>query len=352
MKRTEALKSSFPELGIKGILVTDPANIRYLSGFTGSSGCVIITQSKSLFVTDFRYSEQAEKEVEKGFRIHIENDVREKVIADLCVKHRVSRLGFEANHATYAFLGRLRRRKVRLKPLIDTVEDLREIKSAEELTYIRKAVKRAERAFLRVKPYIKTGEREINISQRLEGYLREEGCRKLPFEAIVASGPLSAMPHARPTGRRLRRGDLVVIDWGGECEGYFSDMTRTLIMDGGKNDYKKKIYSIVLDAQKKAISASLPLVKASSVDYAARNCIKMEGFGEHFGHAAGHGIGLAIHEKPIVSWRSKDTLKNGMVFTVEPGIYIPGLGGVRIEDMVYIGEKKAHLLGSLPKNLK
>lgn len=351
MRKKAALKKLLPKLSVDGILITSLVNIRYLSGFSGSSAFIILTEKHSLFITDFRYKEQAAKEV-RGFRIIIENSERPKEIKALCVRFGIKTLGFEADDLKYSFYKKLLKNKIKLTPLSNTVESLRIIKSDHELSNIRIAVKRAEKAFRRLLPHIKKGETERALALRLEGYLRDEGCEKLPFGAIVASGPMSALPHARPTSRRLKAGDLVVFDWGGECEGYCSDISRTVLLNGKNLDNQKFVYSVVLEAQKRAIKAVGPGVMASAIDAAARDYMKQEDLDDFFGHATGHGVGLAIHEKPVVSWRSKDAVENGMVFTVEPGIYVPDFGGVRIEDMVVVTKSGIEVLTGLPKKLR
>lgn len=351
MKRTKHLKKIFSERGLDGVLVTDLINVRYLSGFTGSSAFIIITKKHDIFSTDFRYQEQVKNEV-KGFSIRIEHSERTREIKDICEKYGVKTLGFEEHNITYGFYKKLLKTRVKLAPLNNLVESLRVIKSREELTSLRMAVRRAESAFRKLQSLIRPGTTERKLALKLEELLKEEGCKKLPFEVIVASGPRSALPHAQPAGRKLKRGDLVVIDWGGEYEGYFSDMTRTILLKGGNISRQKEIYYHVLEAQKKAVSAVKTDMKAADVDAAARNYIEQQGYGDFFGHGTGHGVGLAVHEKPVVSWRSKEMIKENNVFTVEPGIYLPGFGGVRIEDMVVAGKKGVEVLTSLPKKLK
>ncbi|MBI4682854.1 MAG: M24 family metallopeptidase [Nitrospirae bacterium] len=218
--------------------------------------------------------------------------------------------------------------------------------------YIKIAIKRAEAAFKRLLPFISAGITEQKLALKLEELLKLEGCKRLPFEVIVASGFRSALPHAKPTDRRLKKGDLVVFDWGGECEGYYSDMTRTILINDRDISKQKALYYNVLEAQKRAIESVRAGIKAAKVDSAARDYITQEGYDEFFGHGTGHGVGLAVHEKPVVSWRSKEDIRENMVFTIEPGIYLPGFGGVRIEDMVIARRNKAEVLTSLPKKLK
>ncbi len=349
-KRRELLREKISGRRVGGILITDPVNVRYLSGFTGSSGFIIITRKHSLFVTDFRYGEQARSEV-KGYTIRIERSERTGEIKDICDEYGIRTLGFEDHNVTFGFYRKLLKRKIKLRPFTGLVGSLRAVKSRQELACIRKAVSRAESAFQKLLPLIKTGVTERKLALKLEEFLRKEGCKTLPFEVIVASGPMSALPHARPSDRKLRKGDLVVFDWGGEYNGYFSDMTRTVLMRGRSISRQKELYYTVLEARNRAIKSVRPGIRSAAVDGAARDYIRAAGYGDFFGHGTGHGVGLAVHEKPVVSWRNREIIEKNMVFTVEPGIYVPGFGGVRIEDMVAVGKKKADVLTSLTGNL-
>lgn len=351
MQRKALLRKDLRGTGVDGFLITDLLNVRYLSGFTGSSGCIIITDRNAFFLTDFRYEEQSSEEI-KGYTVRIEDSERSKEIREICKEYGIKKLGFEDHHVTYGFYNKLLKQKLRLKPLTNTVESLRIMKTANELACIRKAVKRAESAFRKLLPHIKTGVSEQSLALKLEELIKREGCRSLPFPVIAASGPMSALPHAQPTKRRLKKGDLVVFDWGGECDGYYSDMTRTVLIKNDNISRQKELYYTVLEAQKRAIASVRAGVKSSLIDAAARNYINDKGFEDFFGHGTGHGVGLAVHEKPVVSWRNKELIKENMVFTIEPGIYLPGFGGVRIEDMVTAGKKKTEILTSLPKKLK
>lgn len=351
MQTKALLRKKLSNAGVNGILITDLTNVRYITGFTGSSGYSIITGRDALFITDFRYEEQAKIEV-KGFNIIIENSERTGEIKKYYDKYKIRTLGFEDHNVNYGFYKKLVKRKIRLKPLTAFIEQIRITKSKQELSYINSAVKRAESAFRKFQPFIRAGTSEKKLALKLEGLLKSEGCKMLPFEVIVASGPTSALPHAKPTDRKLRGGDLVVIDWGGECEGYNSDMTRTLLLKGRSISRQKELYYNVLEAQKRAINTVKPGVKTADIDRAARSYIKKAGYDEFFGHGTGHGVGLAVHEKPVVSWRSSEVIKENMVFTVEPGIYLPGFGGVRIEDMVVAKKGGAEMITSLPKKLK
>ncbi|RJR21885.1 MAG: aminopeptidase P family protein [Nitrospiraceae bacterium] len=351
MQKKALLRKLLHKHKIEGILITDLANVRYLTGFTGSSGFAVITARHAILATDFRYQEQVRQEV-KGWSIKIERTERSKEIKDICEVYNIRRLGFEDHNITYGFYGKLIKRRISLKPLTNAVESLRIIKSPAELSYIKASVKRAETAFRKLIPFIKAGTTERKLALKLEELLKLEGCKRLPFEVIVAAGFRSALPHAKPSDRRIKKGDLIVFDWGGEFEGYFSDMTRTVLIRGVDISKQKEIYHKVLEAQKRAIEAVSAGIGASVVDAAARDYIKQQGYDEYFGHGTGHGVGLAVHEKPVVSWRSKDTIEEDMIFTIEPGIYLPGFGGVRIEDMIAVRKNRAEVLTSLPKKLK
>jgi Xaa-Pro aminopeptidase len=345
------LREALRRKHLHALLVTDINNVRYLTGFSGTSGFALITGKEAFFVTDFRYREQAAEEV-KGWNIVIEKGKRIRTIHDLSKKSRVSRLGFESS-ISYAFYERLSRTGPGLHVAEGLVEKLRKRKDQAEISSIREAVRRAQATLLDVKPYIRCGTRELSIALRLEERLKKRGCRRIPFDVIVASGPNSVMPHARPTERKLIKGDLLVIDWGGEADGYFSDMTRTFLIKGGpRSGRKKDIYQTVLGANRKAISSICPGLESRKIDEAARNTIRKGGYGEFFGHGTGHGVGLQVHESPRITWSASEIIMEHMVFTIEPGIYIPGLGGVRIEDMVVVGKKKARTLTSLPKELE
>lgn len=343
----------------EGFLVTNIINVSYLSGFTGSSGFIFVTGGGAVFVTDFRYKEQAERELSAsggdGWEVIIEKGDRLKIIGELVRRFGVRTLGFESG-VSYDFADRLGRCGAALKPLRDTVEKLRKVKDAEEIRLIREAVVRAEDALRDIKPYLRCGKREKEIALRLEERLKKRGCNRIPFDIIVASGDNAAMPHARATFRKLCPGDLVVIDWGGEAGGYYSDMTRTFLMkgssSGGGLTRKKEIYRHVLDANRRAVLTVRPGIESRTVDGAARDFIKKAGFGEYFGHGTGHGVGLEVHELPRVTWSKSEVLKQNMVFTVEPGIYIPGTGGVRIEDMVLVKPEGPEVLTRLPRTLE
>jgi Xaa-Pro aminopeptidase len=351
MRKSSILKKGLPELGVDGILITDLKNVRYLSGFTGSAGMLLISRNSNIFATDFRYQEQAKQQVQ-GFTIKAQNVAMPEFVKTLAQHCRIRKLGFESHSLSYESYRRLHRQGLKLKALSETVETLRLVKSQKEISCIKTAIRRAENAFKKLQRMIRTGIKEQELAVKLEGFLREEGCKTLPFGVIVASGHMSALPHAQPTNRKLQKGDFVIFDWGGECDGYYSDMTRTVALKGKHMKKQLEIYSLVLNAQSRAIKTVKSGMPAVKIDAAARNYIHEKGYQKDFGHGTGHGVGLAVHERPVISWQSKDTVEEGMVFTIEPGIYLPKFGGVRIEDMVMVKKGGADVLTTLPKKLK
>jgi Xaa-Pro aminopeptidase len=342
------IRESLKRKGLSGFLVTDIINVRYCTGFSGSSGFLFITAQENFFVTDFRYQEQSAQEV-SGWEIAIEKGNRVKTIQNLYKRTGIKKLGIESS-VSYSFFRKLSEAGLVLHDLEGLVEKIREIKTDTEIIVIQEAVRRAEKAFLDIKPHIREGAREQSIALRLEERLKKNGCRKAAFDIIVASGPNSALPHAKPTEKKIGPGDLVIIDWGGEADGYFSDMTRTLLVKGGEHLSKKKeIYRIVLEANIRSISSVAAGTHSKQVDTAARNYIKRSGYGDCFGHGTGHGVGLQVHEAPRITRTGNVPLRENMVFTIEPGIYVPGLGGVRIEDIVVVNRNQPTVLTTLPK---
>lgn len=331
--------------------MTSLVNVRYLTGFDGSSGFILLTNDHSLFCTDFRYQEAAGRLFVPGsaWEVVMEKGDRMRTLRGLLRRLNIRRLGFETT-VSYDFFRRLSGTGIRLKPLTDLIEVLRQVKDADEIAAIRTAVARAEEAFLEVQPHIRPGRTELAVARMLGEALKKKGCSRMPFDIIVASGNNGALPHARPTDRRLSAGDLVVIDWGGEAGGYCSDMTRTMLLGGGTDREKKeKIYRLVLAANRKAIAAVQAGATGVLIDRAARDTINKEGYGDYFGHGTGHGVGIEVHELPRISRLGKGQVSEHMVFTIEPGIYVPGLGGVRIEDMVLVKRSRAEVLTTLPR---
>ncbi|NJD54832.1 MAG: aminopeptidase P family protein [Nitrospirae bacterium] len=351
MKHIHAIAASLALRDISGMLISHIRNVRYLTGFTGSNAALLITGRERIFFTDPRYEEQSKREV-RGVDIVIERNERPKDILEKARALGIKTLGFEST-VSYAFYRSLLRKGIRVKGVTNLVEEMRRVKSALEIKVMSKAVERAEKAFLDVKPYIRPGVSERHLAMQLEAALKKRGCTEIPFDIIVAAGKNSAMPHARPSDNRIKPGDFVMFDWAGEAGGYFSDMTRTFLMKGGREHAKKiDIYATVLNANVNAIRSVHRESTGRMVDKTARDIIKKAGYGDYFGHGTGHGVGLDVHELPRISRFGRETIRPGMVFTVEPGIYLPGLGGVRIEDMVLVERQGCRTLTSLPKKLE
>ena len=348
--RVEHLRRIIGPKKVDAFLISNIKNIRYLTGFTGSSAFALVTKDRAFFFTDFRYKEQAECEV-RDFERALEKGKRVPLIRTLVKKMGIKRLGFESSLSFYLY-DQLRKISVSLIPLNDVVERLRMVKEQGELESIKEAIRRAEKAFVSTKPWIRPGITERAVALRLEDELKKRGCRSIPFDIIIASGKHSSMPHAGQTEKKIEKGDFVIIDWGGEADGYYSDMTRTLLMQGTDIARKREIYNIVNRARQKAISEVVEGRQSSEVDAAARGLIKDSGYGDFFGHGTGHGIGLDVHESPRISWADHEPLASGMVFSIEPGIYIPGLGGVRIEDLVLVDGEKGVTLTTLSRKLE
>ena len=349
----------------EAILISSPANVRYMTGFTGSAGLLLIAGSRAVFITDPRYGADALGEAGGLFETVIIKGAPEKAVARICRRLGVTRLAFEKS-ASYAFYERLLRLfGAELIPVAGIIEGLRQAKDEYEAGCIKEAVRCAEDAFREVAGWLRPGVTEEAFARRLEEAISRRGA-KPSFPAIVASGENSAVPHARPTGRRFSPGDLVVADWGARFEGYCSDMTRTFLIKGQKMQKKdmrllekRRIYRTVLEAQAAAVDfvqkeygeAGGEGKGPKDIDNSARYVIKQAGYGEYFSHSLGHGVGLEVHEKPSISPRrgGRAPLVPKTVFTVEPGIYVPGLGGVRIEDMVYLAKPRPEVLTRLPK---
>ncbi len=347
--RRARLRRLMAERRIGALLVTQRENVRYLTGFTGSAGSVIIGAGRTVLITDFRYQVQSQRET-SGVTIHIQTKDLPSAVQETARRLQVDALWYDEASFTLDRVRALRKKGLALKGAKDPVTQLRRCKDSAELRAVRKAIRRAEEAFRRLRRHIRPGAVERDLGLKLEWFMREQGSRRAAFDLIVASGRNGAMPHASVSGRRLRQGDLVTIDFGAEADGYFCDLTRTVSV-GTPTPRQRAIHALVLKAQQAAIEAIAPGAACRDIDAAARGLISDAGHAKHFGHATGHGVGLLVHEAPSLSSRSADRLETGMIVTVEPGIYVPGWGGVRIEDMVLVTDRKGRVLTSLPKGL-
>jgi Xaa-Pro aminopeptidase len=337
MEKLERLRSSFAELNIDGLLIASSYNRRYISNFTGSAGVVLISQDKALFITDFRYVEQASKQCE-GFEVvqHIGSIVEE--VAEQAKKLGIKKLGFEQDHLTFATYSNYEKAvEGELVPVSGVVEKLRLIKTPSEIKILKEAADIADAAFKHILDFIKPGKTELDVSNELEFFMRKAGATSSSFDIIVASGYRGALPHGVASDKLIESGELVTLDFGAYYKGYISDITRTVAV-GEPKPQLKEIYDIVLEAQLRGMAGINPGMTGKEADALTRDYITEKGYGENFGHSTGHGIGLEVHEGPSLSSKSDLILEPGMIVTVEPGIYVPGLGGVRIEDDTLITE--------------
>jgi Xaa-Pro aminopeptidase len=343
--RLYKLRQSLAGKEIDAIFISQPENRYYLSGFDGSSGFLLVTPQKAILATDFRYIEQAGIQAPDCEVFKITSNITDW-FPNLVGDSGIRRLGFEAGDITFAMHHQMRdalnERQIptKLVPVNGLVESLRAVKEPEEIERIKKAVAIADAAYEYIENTIKAGMTERDVAWEIEKCLRENGSQAVPFEIIVASGPNSARPHARPSERLINPGEPIVIDMGAKFDGYASDLSRTLCL-GTPDDNFRKIYNTVLDAQLAAESIINEGMTGEQADGIARTVIERAGYGEAFGHALGHGVGLAPHELPRLGPGSSEPLTSGMVFTVEPGIYLSDWGGVRIEDTVMMANGKA-----------
>lgn len=350
MSRIERVREEFSNLNIEGLLVTTAKNVRYLANFTGSAGIVLITKNESYFITDFRYTEQA-REQAKGFKVIIHQNGIYNEVKEILEKENIQLLGIEAddmNVSTYSQLSELF--EAVLVQTSAVVEKIRQIKDQSEIAAIQEACRITDQAFDHILTFIKPGVSEIEVANELERFVKTKGSSGMSFETIVASGVRSSMPHGVASEKLIEEGDLVTLDFGCYYQGYTSDMTRTIAV-GEVDDKLKEIYQIVLEANEKVTAATKAGMTGKEVDAIARDYISEAGYGDNFGHSTGHGIGLDIHEGPGISFRNEEALVVNEVITNEPGIYIEGLGGVRIEDDLIVNEDGVTVLNKSPKNL-
>jgi len=341
--------------GLDAFLVTHLPNVRYLTGFTGSAGTLLVGGEDALLVTDGRYGEQANEQlgaVGCDARIEVAGTGQRELLARVLADWGVTRVGLEAHSVTWAQHDDLAE-AVAPRELVATrglVEALRRVKEPGEVARIRTACAIADEAFVDVRSMITAHPTERAVALALEIAMRDLGAQGNSFDPIVASGPNSAKPHARPTAREIGAGELVVLDFGCIVDGYCSDMSRT-VSAGDPGHDARHVYDVVTESQRAGCGAVRSAVECAAVDGASRAVIDGAGLGEYFTHGTGHGVGLEIHEAPKVAASSSDTLARGHVVTVEPGVYLPGVGGVRIEDTVVVTDEGADILTSASKEL-
>ena len=351
--RLKKLRQGLAEKEVDGIFVSQPENRYYLSGFDGSSGYLLITPQNTVLATDFRYTEQAGAQA-PDYQIFQLTGSLPDWFPRLVTGLDLSRLGFEAGHITFAMHRQLSETlkeaqlQLKLVPVDGLVESLRAIKEPEEIELITRAAEMTDKALEYIEDIARVGMTEKEVAWEIEKFLRQNGSQKLPFEIIVASGPNSALPHARPSQRQIGSGEPVVFDIGASFGGYSSDLSRTICL-GAADDTFKKVYDTVLGAQLAALAIIKEGMSGDEADSLARTVIEQAGYGEAFGHGLGHGVGLVTHEQPRLGPNSTEPLTSGMVFTVEPGIYLSGWGGVRIEDLVVMENAGIRVLSKVKK---
>lgn len=353
-ERRHRLARSLSEESLHGFLVTSPVNVTYLAGFTGDSSYLLVGKTETLLVSDGRYAEQLQEEC-PGLKVHIRAPGQRitEVTGGVIDKLGWRQVGFESNQLTVAEYTKFQEvlPTVAWKPAADTIEKFRIRKDESEIAQLKEAIGLAERAFARFRVSIQPDDTEKQLGDRLEMYLREEGARCGSFPSIVAVGARAALPHAPLSNTKAMDGELILVDWGASGRLYKSDLTRVL----AKRTILPKLsqaYEVVLQAQARAIRKIRPGLKAREIDAEARCALEEAGFGEFFSHSLGHGIGLELHEAPSLRPQSETVLEPGMVFTVEPGVYLKGWGGIRIEDDVLVTPDGCEVLTSVTRELQ
>lgn len=349
--RRQRLAPFFEQYDLDLLLIEHPANLRYLAGFSGSEGSLLLTPDGGWFICDSRYTVQAGKEVAE--LAIVEQSQRQEAVAELVQRCGARRMGFEAAHTTYSTFQGLATKlpSLTLVPLGSELDAIRVRKDHAECALLAQVAECASSALEAILPMLRPGVVESEVAVQLEFEMRRRGAEGRGFDFIVASGVRGAMPHGRASDKIIQSGELVTIDFGAVLDGYHSDETVTVAVDGCSTQLKE-IYDTVLEAHDRAVAAVKPGIACRQLDAIARSFIAERGFGEYFGHGLGHGVGLAIHEKPVISPRSDATVEEGMVFTIEPGIYVPGVGGVRIEDTVAVTSDGCRLLTQVSKQFR
>lgn len=350
MEKLTKLRSMLRQEGIDGLLLTNSYNRTYMTGFTGTAGVVLLSAERTLFITDFRYVEQAQKQA-VGYEIVQHTGPITEEVAKRAKELGITKLGFEQDTLTYSEYRMYGdKTEAELVPVSGLVEKLRLIKTDAEIKILKEAAQIADAAFTHILSFIRPGVSELAVSNELEFFMRKQGAASSSFDIIVASGHRSALPHGVASEKLIETGEFVTLDFGAYYKGYCSDITRTIAVGEPSQDLKD-IYDVVLEAQLRGLDGIRAGVTGKEADALTRDYITEKGYGQYFGHSTGHGIGLEIHEGPGLSIRSDTVLEPGMAVTVEPGIYIAGLGGVRIEDDVIVTKEGNEILTHSPKEL-
>ena len=344
------LRQALIDNNIDALLITNEYNRRYMTGFTGTAGVAIVSKVDAVFITDFRYTEQAAEQV-KDFRIVQHKGTIFAEVANQVALMGVKTLGFEKDTLTYGMYELYKSEvKAEFVPFSGLIEKIRLIKTEQEINIIKAACEIADNAFTHILGFIEPGKTELEVSNELEFFMRKQGATSSSFDIIVASGVRSALPHGVATDKVIEKGDFVTLDFGALYNGYISDITRTIAV-GQPSDKLVEMYNVVLESQLLALEKVGPGMTGIEADAVARDYLKSKGYGEAFGHSTGHGIGLEVHEGPGLSFRSEQVLEPGMTVTIEPGVYLPGIGGVRIEDDILITETGNEKLTHSTKDL-
>ena len=349
--RISRLLNVLNEKELDAYLVTSMPGVRYLTGFSGSNAVCIVTGNRVNFLTDPRYALQSKTEVRGARRLIARGGLFEEA-AKRRLLHRSKRVGFESNNVTYAQYRSLKRLfpSVSFVPTADTIDSLAVVKDRDEVHRIRKAVEVSDKVFSKVVGILKPGITELDLAAEISYLHKKNGAERDAFETIVASGVRGSLPHARATAKRIQRGEMVTFDFGCSVDGYNSDITRTVAV-GNIPRRMRDMYRVVLEAQLEAIASARSGMWARDLDAVARKRIAASGYGKFFIHSLGHGLGLQVHEKPRISALSKERLVAGNVITIEPGVYVPDVGGVRIEDDVLLTRNGCEVLSKSPKEL-
>jgi Xaa-Pro aminopeptidase len=354
MSRIDRLLAIMAEQGLDSLFLNNVQNIRYISGYTGEDSYILISPKGRWFITDYRYSEQAEEECQ-DFEVICRN--RQTTSLGQCVNNLlkdngIKQMGFERNHINYGMIEDIKAdlESIQTLPTANIVEDMRYVKDAKEIALTKKAAAIADKAFDKLMDIIKVGMTEAEAALELEYYMKKYGAEGLAFDTILLAGARTSMPHGIPSDKVIEHGDFVTIDFGALYKGYRSDMTRTFIM-GEASEEQVRLYNSVLESQKIGVAAVKAGITGKEPDDRVKDILVRDNYYEHAGKGLGHGVGLNLHEPPFLSQICKDELQENCVITIEPGVYIPGFGGVRVEDTVVVTENGCEIITHTPKEL-
>lgn len=349
--RLDRARSSLIDMQLDALIITSPQDIRYLSGFSGSTGLALVRHNRACVFLDSRYLTQANEEV-VGFEVIPVTSSAWDSLTDCAKEGGDRRMGFVSSELSFEQYRRLEEKMegIQLVAIAPPIGGLRMIKDPEEAEAIRRSCRLVSQNLEEIRSLLRPGMREIEIAALFEYSLKIDGADRAGFDTIVASGPRSAMPHAHASQREVRSGEFLKIDGGSQWQGYNSDITRTVVL-GSATSQQQEIFQVVLEAHDQALSAVRPGMLGQELDGVARKVIEEAGYGPNFGHGTGHGVGLSVHEEPRIGKESRVILAEGMAFTIEPGIYLPGVGGVRIEDTVLLTETGVELLTTTSREM-